>query len=601
MMQDEGQEKKQHKIRILTYLQDYRFNSVLVRSFLFSIVFFVVVFSIVLAVVSSKMDGIMAEEIGGMMEESLAKTSDRIDFVMEEAIQISGQLALDEDVQKFMLPDATDLFGQSLYGDVMGKIEMYSNIFDYIDSIYIYSHQTKYIVSDTGAEEIDSFGDTEQWLSNLTENEYEPARAISRIKEGEYPNLISYIQPLRLTQMKFLGGIVINIDIDKLQELALVDSDNQEELYIIGDSGTILFSSNQSYLRKSIQNMDFYESLDYESEGYQIVEVDGEEYIVTITSTELFEWKYLSMIPMGALEGYYDDITVFYIILSIIGILLCIVASFGISLYCYSPVKNIYELVKDPDMYHAEVDGMSGFKSSEVQEIALNIVRNLYSNRQLQEEVKGYTATVDKAVLTALQAQINPHFLYNTLENIRWRAIGLSKSENEVSHMILNLSEILRNSLDVENQIITIEEEIQHAKLYIEIIQLRYQDKLEIIWEIDDVILSSSIIKVSLQPIIENAVYHGIKPSREQGIIWIRGYKQNDKVYIEVENTGMGIEPQEVARINAEIHDKYIFTKDHIGVKNVKHRLNLLLGEDAELYIESEINKGTKVIFVLPS
>lgn len=600
-MSKENKKKSVPKWKLLQYLQDYRFNSILVKSFVIILTFLIATFTVVMIAVSGKMNSIITEEVGNMSVNSLAKTRDRIDVVMEEVVQISGQLSLDEDVRKFMLPETKELFGHTQTVDVKKKIEKYSGVFDYIDTIYIYSHKSKYIVTNDGGGNIEDFEDN-NWLTNLTEREYEPARMISRTKNDVYPNLITYIQPMRLTQMQFLGGIIINVDVGKLTELVGSNiKDSSENLLIVDKRNNILFDSKQANLRERLDKVPFYKDIDFrETDGYQIVESEGQDFLVTAASSNEFDWKYISAIPLSAYEDYNAGIRTFYIALCAVCVLLSVIATFGISLYCYKPVKNILDLVKNPDLYHATPKENGGFRKDETQEIALNIVRNLYSNRQMQQEMKGYTDIVDKAQLTALQAQISPHFLYNTLENIRWRAMDICKGDNEVSQIILNLSEMLRNSLDIEQQIITLEQEIRNAKLYVEILQLRYEDKLKVLWEVDSRVLSYPIVKVSLQPVIENSVYHGIKPLRKQGIITIRAFPGEEQLIVEIEDNGVGMSREKARQLNEDMHKKYVLSEDHIGIRNVNQRLKLLLGDAAGIEVESGENQGSRVIFRLP-
>ena len=589
------------KAKILEYLQDYRFNSVLVKSFLTILIFLSLTFTLIMAAVSGKMNDIITEEVGNMSVNSLGKTRDRIDVVMEEVAQISGHLSLDEDVQRFMLPNTQELFGTVHALNVKKKIEMYSGVFDYIDSIYVYSHKNKYIVSDEDGGSIEDFMDI-NWMPNLTEREYEPARMISRTKSSGYPNLISHIQPIRLTQMQFLGGIIVNIDNDKLEELVISNrQDSRENLIIVDNRDHIIYSSNPSFLRKKIRNIEFYNQIDYNSpDGYQIVNDGEQDVIIAAASSNEFQWKYLSSIPLSAYEGHKDSITVFQMGLYIVSIALSVLIAFAISIYSYNPVKNILDLLKKPDMYQENIKVQTGLKNNETHEIALNIIRNLYSNRQMQMEMKEYADIIDKAQLTALQAQISPHFLYNTLENIRWRAIELGKGDNEVSQSIVYLSEMLRNSLDVDQQLIALEEEIHNTKLYVKILQLRYEDKLKVIWDVDQALFGYTIVKISLQPLIENAVYHGIKPLRIQGVVHIKIYQREEQMLIEVTDNGVGITPLTVAKLNEDMHDKYTLGEEHIGIRNVNQRLRLLLGDEAEIKIASKAGEQTKITLLLP-
>ena len=132
---------------------------------------------------------------------SLSKTKESMDTVMNEVVQISGQLSLDNDVGLFLLSNSEDLENTAIPLAAKNKIKMYSGIFNYIDSIYICSNKSKYIVTNEGGGRIEDFSDM-TWYTNFTERVYEPARMISRLKEDSYPYLISYIQPIRLTQMQ---------------------------------------------------------------------------------------------------------------------------------------------------------------------------------------------------------------------------------------------------------------------------------------------------------------------------------------------------------------------------------------------------------------
>ncbi|MFV0528126.1 MAG: sensor histidine kinase [Lachnospiraceae bacterium] len=593
--------KPSNNSKLWKYLQDYRFNSILVKSFAIVLAFLLLTFTIIMSAVSGRMNQIIIEEVGTMSENSLGKTRDRIDVVMEEVARISGNLALDNDVRKFMLPSSGELFGVSQTLEVQKKIEMYAGVFDYIDSIYVFSNKNKYIISGEDGQKIDDFTD-KNWLENLLEREYEPARMISRAKDDSYPNLISYIQPIRLTQMQFLGGIIVNIDSGQLAELIVSNvKDSSESLYIADARDNIIYSSDSNLLRKKLSDIKEYEDKSFTSEdGHRIIGAGEEEKIITIASSNKFQWKYVSTVSMSAYETHQNSINQFRIILYILSIALSVIAAFVISIYCYNPVKSILDLLKNPDIYDEEISMDSGFKKNETHEITLNIIRNLYTNQQMQRDMKKYSNIIDKAQLTALQAQISPHFLYNTLENIRWRAIGLGKGDNEVAESILYLSEMLRNSLDIDEQIISVQREVKSAKIYVKILQLRYGDRLKVIWEIDPVVQKCAIVKISLQPIIENAVYHGIKPLRKEGIICIKAVQKENTLVITVKDNGVGMKPEVVARLNEDMQDKYILKENNIGIRNVNQRIRLLLGDGAMIKIVSLQGEGTTVTMILP-
>ena len=166
--------------------------------------------------------------------------------------------------------------------------------------------------------------------------------------------------------------------------------------------------------------------------------------------------------------------------------------------------------------------------------------------------------------------------------------------------MILKLSELLRISLDDADQIISIEQEVRNTRLYVDILQLRYESKLEVQWNIPEGVQKCAIVKVSLQPLIENAVYHGIKPKREKGIIQVHAEKDSEKLKVTIQDDGIGMDPEECRILNEDLRNNFQFKKGHIGVRNVNQRLKLLLGDQAQMKVISEKGKGTCVQMELP-
>lgn len=380
---------------ILQYLHDYRFNSILVKSFVIILAVLGCCFTVIMLMVSGKLNSVIQEEVGTMSINTLGKTQERMDTVMQEVVKISGKLSLDNDVLLYLLPDSDNLLSKNPTIGAKQKIDMYTGVFDYIDSIYIYSKKNNYLVTSDGGSDMGEFKD-KTWLNNLLEREYEPARMISRLKENNYPYLISYIQPIRLTQMQFLGSIIVNIDVEKLGKLVVSNVEaSKENLLIVDERNNIIFSSNQDYLMKKINKINLYDGLDFEDQdGYQIINHDGQDIIVTIASSDNFKWKYISTVPLSAYKEYQNGFRGFYTMLILFIVVISALASVLISIYCYTPVKNILNLLKNSDLYANGFQSETGLHKDETHEITLNIIRNLYSNKQMQDEMKNYMLRV---------------------------------------------------------------------------------------------------------------------------------------------------------------------------------------------------------------
>lgn len=202
-----------------------------------------------------------------------------------------------------------------------------------------------------------------------------------------------------------------------------------------------------------------------------------------------------------------------------------------------------------------------------------------------------------KSELRALQAQINPHFLYNTLDSIIWMAED--EKNEEVVVMTAALARLLRQSISNEQEQVTIEQEIDYVRSYLTIQKMRYKDKLEYEIEAEPEILPVQIVKFTLQPLVENAIYHGIKYKETKGTICIRGYVKDKQAQIAVEDDGAGMDEQQIQRILEDTANENARTSG-VGVANVQKRLQLYYGEEYGISYTSEVGKGTTALVTIP-
>jgi two-component system sensor histidine kinase YesM len=232
------------------------------------------------------------------------------------------------------------------------------------------------------------------------------------------------------------------------------------------------------------------------------------------------------------------------------------------------------------------------------------------------------------AELELLQAQINPHFLYNTLDTIVWLAEG--GDQQRVVGMVKSLSEFFRTSLGQGREIVTVRDELRHVGSYLEIQQIRYQDILQYKVEVPDELANVQIPKITLQPIVENALYHGIKNVRGGGTITVTGKAESGCVYLYIEDDGAGIAPERLSQINERLSIRWTENEENeqadakdlseeiprhqkqaepeksesgeiFGLYNVNERIRLKFGQRYGLYVESEQGKGTRVTVLLPA
>ncbi len=217
---------------------------------------------------------------------------------------------------------------------------------------------------------------------------------------------------------------------------------------------------------------------------------------------------------------------------------------------------------------------------------------------ELLEQVKTEQIQLRKAEFELLQSQINPHFLYNTLDAIIW--LAEAGEQKRVVRMVRNLSDFFRTSLNRGKEMNTIREELLHVGSYLEIQKVRYQDILSYDIEVPEELEKYTIPKITIQPLVENALYHGIKNKRGMGHINIWGEMEEDGFAIYVEDDGIGITEERLVQVTDGIRNKVITGKDIYGVYNVNERIRLNFGEAYGIHIESTYGSGTKVKVWLP-
>lgn len=302
------------------------------------------------------------------------------------------------------------------------------------------------------------------------------------------------------------------------------------------------------------------------------------------------DWILCSLVKESSINGQINNIISLILGLGISFIIISIIISLAISSSVVRPIKNLeskmievsngdltasYE-VKGKD----EISVLGSYFNKMVGEIKTLIdSNNLMAQQKRNLELK------------ILQAQIKPHFLYNTLDTIQWKA--LSKKNYDVADLINNLSEFFRLSLSDDREFISLEEEANQAFSYLKIQEARYGNLFSYSTEIDESIIEEKIPKLILQPLLENSIYHGIKAKGKDGILKICAKDLGNQILIEVTDNGKGMDEQKLGEIKSNL-EKAILA-DNYGLYNVYERLKIYYKDDFDLNIQSQIDKGCKI------
>lgn len=323
--------------------------------------------------------------------------------------------------------------------------------------------------------------------------------------------------------------------------------------------------------------------------------------VTTLVRDEISQYTYYEI---QGIQKSKDDYQKFYTwmlrfcLIALVGVVVAVgIMSYLIPLSITRPFKELSQVTDEIAKGNLSVRANV---NTGVEATALSNSMNTMIDKinELLEQVTTEQIRLRKAEFELLQAQINPHFLYNTLDAIIW--LAEAGEQKRVVGMVRNLSDFFRTSLNQGKDINSIKEEMLHVKSYLEIQQVRYQDILSYDIEVPEALYIYSIPKITIQPLVENALYHGIKNKRGMGHISIRGEAGEKDFTITVTDDGIGIDETRLRQVQSGIQNKVLTGKDFYGLYNVCERIRLNFGEEYGIFIESVYGEGTSVRVILP-
>ena len=323
--------------------------------------------------------------------------------------------------------------------------------------------------------------------------------------------------------------------------------------------------------------------------------------VTTLVRETIFQYIYYEIKGIQESHAEYQSFFVSMIEISVIAfvavLLLIVFISHYIPLSISRPITELVEVTQQVSQGNLQVRSHvnTGVEAKQLSESLNTMIDKINA---LLEQVKKEQIRIRKAEFELLQAQINPHFLYNTLDTIIW--LAESDEQKQVVHMVESLSDFFRTSLNQGKDIISIKEEIQHVRSYLEIQQMRYQDILEYEIDVPEEVYQNTIPKITVQPLVENALYHGIKNKRGKGKITVRGYREDSFFILEVRDNGIGMQTERLVQVRNALLYKQLAESKVYGLYNVNERIRLNCGEEYGLRISSTYQEGTTVKILLP-
>ena len=394
------------------------------------------------------------------------------------------------------------------------------------------------------------------------------------------------------------GVLLLDMSFDGIEQICKdVELDDGGYLYLIDDSGEIIYHPRQQLIYAGLQQENNLVAAGY-TDGSHEEQFQGQSRQVTVKTVGYTGWKLVAVVPRESLWTNYSQLVLFFLFVVLFSIFLLVFVNLRLSEWITAPVKKLDRAVKDLEARRSDVDFDVG-GPTEVEHLSHSIRSMVSTMDHLMEDIIQQEEQKRRSELDVLQSQINPHFLYNTLDSVVWMTEN-GRTQDAVV-MLTSLARFFRISLSRGSNVIPIADELEHARHYLTIQKMRYKNKFSTDIIAEDGVESLYTIKLIVQPVLENAIYHGMAYADGDGEITVRAFQDGGDVCIEVTDNGPGM-PEEVVRGLLEGAGPNTGAKGSgIGFRNVHQRLRLNFGEPYGLTILSEPDDGTTVRIRLPA
>ncbi|OOM74928.1 sensor histidine kinase [Clostridium sp. BL-8] len=416
--------------------------------------------------------------------------------------------------------------------------------------------------------------------------------------DNKYHWVVSLSRAVELTSNKktTFGVLLVDMNFSGIEQICKnVNMGKTGYVYLIDREGEIIYHPRQQLIYSNLIQENNPNEAAYD-DGDHIETFQGEKRLVTVKTVGYTGWKIIGVTPMADITSDYYQMKVFAAFIMFFAIFILVFLNMFVSSRIANPVKSLERSVKRLENGEKDVEILiSG--SYEVQHLGKAIKSMVNQMHLLMDNIMAEQESKRKSELNALQAQINPHFLYNTLDSIIW----MIENENYDGAIIMvtALARLFRISLSKGKNIITVKDEIEHARNYLTIQNIRYKNKFTYSIDVDEDVLNLASIKLIVQPLIENAIYHGMEFMGGDGEILVKAYIEKNDLFIDVIDNGLGM-PQEVADTLLTSESKIEKKSSGIGLKNVNERIQLYFGKRYGLEIYSEPDEGTTIRIHMP-
>ena len=531
----------------------------------------------------------------------IQQMNQNIDSYIDYMENTSYLVSSNEDVQKYLFGDTADPEARDR---ILSQFETILDSRSDILNLGIIAENGRMLINNGQRltnQDLDIH--SQEWYTNALEGResvYLTSSHVQHIISGERPWVITLSRGIRNKEMgtgqEKEGVFFIDLNYSAISELcdqSMVG--NQGYAFIVDADGNIVYHPQQQQLYNELQT----ENIDLVMNAGSDIVTWGDginKKMYSISRSEKTGWTVVDCVRVEELLRRSNEAQSIYVLVAIGLMAVALFFSRFVAKSITLPIQRLcdsMERVQEGDFSVSDivVDSENEIGSlTKSFNVMTQRIHELMAQNIREQEAKR------KSELKALQSQINPHFLYNTLDSIIWMAEG--KKNEEVVLMTASLARLLRQSISNEDELVSIGQEIEYARGYLTIQKMRYKDKLEFWIEVEPSILNIRLIKLVLQPVIENAIYHGLKYKESRGLLLVKGFMKNGNAVLQVIDDGGGMDQETLDHIY-ERH-KVDYHSNGVGIYNVQKRLQLYYGNEYGIVYESKPGEGTTATITIP-
>lgn len=525
-----------------------------------------------------------------------------IDSYISYMENISTMVVTNMDIREYL--SETDLEEdreQILYDRMLSQFDTILNMREDIYNIAIYGENGRSVLNH-GSQSINPNVNVKEmtWYKKAIDADGRRVLSSSHVQNlvyDDYKWVVTLSKAIRTKESgRILGALMVDLNYSSITKLCQnINMGNKGYVFLIDENGEIIYHPKQQLIYTGIRSERISEILSCKQDHF-IAKLDGEEKLYTMSASEKTGWTVVGVANINELFAGRKETQTIYLESALLLLLGAFVIAVLFSDKLAKPITELKLSMKEVEK--GNFDGIEVVKRGE-DEIGM-LYNSFYAMTEeiqnLMEDKSRSQKEKYRLELRALQAQINPHFMYNTLDSIVWMAEG--GNNKEVVIMTSTLGKLLRQSISNEEEFVTIEKEVDYVRSYLIIQKMRYTDQLTFEIDVDTAIYSYKIVKLTLQPLVENAIYHGIKYKETMGKIRITGKETEDGILIQIIDDGIGMEEETLNHIFDK--KKRVNKNNGVAVENVNRRLKLYYGDNYGLKYESRLNEGTTVSILLP-